>query len=345
MEGRPSVGIRNPRTDDRLVWDVVFGFYGYPALLIGHKLRLFPLLAEKPCTREEVCEALGVKPRPADVILTAAVSLGFLELQDDRYSLTTVAEDYLLESSPTYFGFFWDLVSENSDVCSFEGLEKAVRTDAAQVFGGEHVFESLEGQAERAKSFTRGMHGISMGPGLAWPGAVDLSEHRVMLDIGGGSGAHSIGAVSRWPHLNALVFDIPPVCEVADEFIANHDLQDRIQTVPGDMWEEPLPDADLHFYSNIYHDWSPEKGRFLTAKSFESLEPGGRIIIHEVLYNDEKTGPFPAAAYSMGMLGWSVDGAQYSGHELSAMLTEAGFREVGVKPTFGYCSIVEGTKP
>ena len=170
--------------------------------------------------------------------------------------------------------------------------------------------------------FTRGMHSASMGPALAWPDAVDLSDHHLMLDIGGGSGAHAIGAATRWPQLDVTIFDIPPVCEVADEYIAQYALQDRIQTIAGDMWEDAFPEADLHFYSNIYHDWSPDKGRLLTEKSFQSLPPGGRIIIHETLYDDDKTGPFPAAAYSMAMMSWSLDGAQYSGQELSTMLTD-----------------------
>jgi hypothetical protein len=104
-------------------------------------------------------------------------------------------------------------------------------------------------------------------------------------------------------------------------------------------------DADLHFYSNIYHDWSHEKGTFLTRKSFESLPPGGRIVVHEVLFDDDKTGPLAAAGYNIGMLLWSADGGQYSGRELSEMLTEAGFGQIEIKPTFGHNSIVTGIKP
>ena len=133
-----------------------------------------------------------------------------------------------------------------------------------------------------------------------------------MLDVGGGSGAHAIGAVTHWPHLRAVVFDLEPVCEVAREFIAKAGLQDRIETQSGDMWEDPFPEADLHFYSNIYHDWSREKG---------------------------------AVGFTILMLVWSADGGQYSGRELSEMLTDAGFRQIETKPTFGYHSIVTGVKP
>jgi hypothetical protein len=322
----------------------VFGVYGYPAVLVAHRIKLFPLLAEKPRTLTEVCEALHLARRPAETVLAAAASLGFLELRDGRYANTALAEDYLLETSPMYFGSYWDLIIDNEEVCSYASIEKALLTDTPQVFGGQEVFRSLDEQAALAQGFTRGMHGISMGPALAWPHELDLAPHQVMLDIGGGSGAHSIGAVATWPRMRAIVFDIGPVCEVAQEFIAEAGLADRIETHTGDMWEDTFPAADLHFYSNIFHDWPAEKGRFLAAKSFASLPSGGRIFAHEVLYNDDKTGPFSTAGYSMVMMGWTT-GEQYSSSELATLLTDAGFRDVEEKLTFGYYSTVSAVKP
>ena len=108
--------------------------------------------------------------------------------------------------------------------------------------------------------------------------------------------------------------------------------------------QDPSPAVDLHFYGQIYHDWPPEKCQFLTRKSFESLESGGRIVLHEKLLNDEKTGPFAIAAFSIAMLLWT-EGEQYSGRELSTMLAEVGFIDIEVKPTWGYWSIVTGRKP
>jgi hypothetical protein len=40
----------------------------------------------------------------------------------------------------------------------------------------------------------------------------------------------------------------------------------------------------------------------------------------------------------------AMPGQQYSKAELSAMLKEAGFRKIEVKPAFGYWSIVTGVK-
>ena len=330
--------------DDRRLWDVVLGVYGYPALLLAHKLDVFSLLADGALTLPAIAEKLNIRTRPAEAILTTATALGFLSLQEGHYSITAVSERYLLKKSPNYFGFFWDLVIDNDQVHSFASLEKAMLTDTPQIYWGTDVYSSPGKQADMVRRFTRGMYGFSITSAFYWPDALDLSRHRTMLDIGGSSGAHSIGAVSKLPDLQAIVFDFPLVCEVAKEFITQHGLQSRIQTCEGDMWRDSLPEADLHFYSNVYNDWSPEKCSFLTAKSFNCLQSGGRIIIHSMLYNDEKTGPFAVAAFSMMMMGWT-EGKQYSGVELSSMLADAGFYDIQIRPTFGYYSIVTGLKP
>ena len=62
-----------------------------------------------------------------------------------------------------------------------------------------------------------------------------------------------------------------------------------------------------------------------------------------MLYNEDKSGPFAAAAFSMLMMGWT-EGKSYSSVELSTMLADAGFYDIQLKPAFGYYSIVTGLK-
>ncbi len=119
---------------------------------------------------------------------------------------------------------------------------------------------------------------------------------------------------------------------------------DRISTQSADFFTDPYPDADLHFYGMIFHDWPPERCRFFARKSFDSLPAGGRIVVHEMLFNDDRTGPFPVAAVNVDML-VAMPGQQYSGREISAMLKTAGFGKIQVKRTFGYWSVVIGVKP
>jgi O-methyltransferase domain/Dimerisation domain len=336
--------IRNPRIDDRPIWNITLTLMGGPALLAAHRLRLFPLLAGQRLTLLQVCESLRLQPRAAQALLGVVVALGFCRFDRERYSLTPVAEDYLLENSPTYFGGWLDFVINTYSTYAVESIEKAVLQNSQQLYGGAEWVRSHEEQADLARKFTRAMHSISIGPALAWPELIDLSRHRVMLDIGGGSGAHCIGATRKWPNLRAIVFDIAPVCEVAREFAAEYALRDRISTHAGDMWTDRFPDADCHFYSHIFHDWPVEKCELLARQSFERLPAGGRIIVHEILFDDDKSGPLVAAAMNMVML-TNTTGQQFSGSELSTMLSAAGFRDLEVKPVFGIMSIVTGRKP
>jgi len=188
------------------------------------------------------------------------------------------------------------------------------------------------------------MHGLSIIPGDALADAFDFSLCHTILDVGGGSGAIPITVVLRHPHLSAIIFDIQPVCHVAEEFINKNGLKGRVITNSGNMFEDPFPKgADVIVLSNILHDWNDERCNKLIEKSYQYLPEGGSIIIHEALLNDEKTEPLFPALMSLSMLLWT-EGRQLSGEEISGMLKSAGFKEIDIKPTACYYSIVTGRK-
>jgi len=60
--------LRKPRTDDRLPWNIVAAIQGTPAVLVAYQLKLYSLLADKPSSLDEVCEAKRLKRRPAEAI-------------------------------------------------------------------------------------------------------------------------------------------------------------------------------------------------------------------------------------------------------------------------------------
>lgn len=332
-----------PRHDDKPVYDVALNLFLYPSIIIAHRLGLFRLLDAGPGTLADVQAALALERRPSEALVNAAVALGFAQRRGDRFALTPLGRDLLSPSSHTYFGHFWDLMYENGDAFSIKGLESALRRDRASAYGGSDIFESHERDETLSRQFTRAMQSLSASHGPVWPTRLDLSDVRTLLDIGGGSGVHLAGALAAWPSLEGTLFDLAAVCEQTKTFM-DPSLRDRIRYHAGDMWRDPFPDADLHFFSNIVHDWTPEKNAVLLAKSFASLPSGGRIVLHEILYRGDKSGPPAAAAYSLMMMGWT-EGQQYSSKELASMLSKAGFTSIETIPSFGYYSLVTALKP
>src|SRR5262245_11258526 len=177
MSQHTAAAIRRPRTDDRPLWDIDFGIEGYPAVLVAHELQLFDLLADKPLSLDKICAANHLARRPAHALLAVATALGLLHLSEGRYALTPLAEDYLLEESPTYFGGVFEGMLGAYAVWSPASLKQAVLTDAPQgpFASTADPFKASAWQAEQARGFTRWMHSVSMGPALAWPDVVDLA--------------------------------------------------------------------------------------------------------------------------------------------------------------------------
>ncbi|MBX9333380.1 methyltransferase, partial [Serratia marcescens] len=237
-----------------------------------------------------------------------------------------------------------DLMIENSEIFSLKNLENAIRKNTSQAYGEQELFETHTLDADRMRRFTHAMHSLSMGSASVWPALLPLGACRAALDIGGASGAHAISLAAHWPTLTCTVFDLPEVCPLAADYARHYGLSQRIGTHSGDMWRDPYPAADLHLYSNIFHDWPMDKNRFLAQKSYAALPPGGRIVIHEVLYNDDGDGPPAAAGYSLMMMGWT-QGRQYSGREIGDLLHDVGFGPAQVLPSLGYFSIVTAQKP
>jgi cyclopropane fatty-acyl-phospholipid synthase-like methyltransferase len=121
-------------------------------------------------------------------------------------------------------------------------------------------------------------------------------------------------------------------------------LSRRINVVAGDMFQDALPRGyDVHFISHVLHDWDLPEVRTVLKNSYDNLNPGGIIVIHDAHINKSKTGPLSVAEYSVLLMVLS-EGKCYSVSEMQDLLEEVGFRVVDYKPTILNRSIIIGKK-
>jgi predicted O-methyltransferase YrrM len=161
-------------------------------------------------------------------------------------------------------------------------------------------------------------------------GALDWRRFKRLLDVGGGSGAFDIELCRRHRHLRATVYDLPAVVEVAAANVARAGLTSRIQTVGGDFFHDAVYPAghDVMLLSLIMHDWSEADDRRILRRCYEALPSGGAVIICELLVNEAKTGPLPAALMSLNMLIETAGGRNYTAGEYGSWLRDTGFRRL-----------------
>ena len=129
-------------------------------------------------------------------------------------------------------------------------------------------------------------------------------------------------------------FTVPGIIAgISREAIARRGFAGRVSVIARDMFQEPFPTGcDVHLFSNVLHDWDERVVKRLLKKSFDSLLPGGMIVIHDMHINADKTGPLPVAAYSALLMN-ITEGKCYSTAEMKAYLGAAGFRDAAYFPT------------
>jgi predicted O-methyltransferase YrrM len=295
--------------------------------------------------------------RPAEAFTTALVSLGLLKVNKNKngenvFANSEVSSMFLDKSKSTYIGDVIAMFDERL-YKRWDKLSEALKTNKPI---GERQGEDIESIFDKAKSnqeveqlqkFTHAMHGVSIAPAMALAKNVDFSNHKKMMDIGGGSGVYAIQVVANSPNnMSAVVLDSKPVCQVADGYIKQYNLQNKVQTMTFDFFKDQLPnDCDVAFLSHVIHIFDKDKNITLLKKIHDSLSnENGIIIISEWLLNDEKTGPISSALMGLTMIIENSKGRGYSYIEISEMLTEAGFKNIEKRPLIEPAEIVIGYK-
>jgi acetylserotonin N-methyltransferase len=316
--------------DPSLVVDLLQGYRRSKVMFAGVRLGIFDALCKGPQTAAQLAQQLKCDRSALVRLLNALVGVGLLHRRDECYANTAVAATYLTSSSPTRMTGY---INYSNDVGwqLWGKLEDAVREGTnrwKQCYGwDEPIFASFFKTDEAATEFLLGMHGFGTISSPAVVSAIDLGRFAHLVDLGGATGHLAIAACTRYPHLRATVFDLPAARPLAEQIIGGSAVADRIEIVSGDFFTDPLPAGDLYALGRILLDWSEDKIGRLVRKVFESLPPGGSLLICEKMLLDDKTGPPWAQMQDLNML-VCTEGKERTLAEYERLLLDAGFTEV-----------------
>lgn len=335
-----------PSLDDRIIWDTWLSLYHFPVVSAADEIGTFAALSGASLTTDELAAKLSVNARALGIHLGLLAALGFVERREGRWRATAAARTWLHPEGRGYYGPVIKRYAEPQPLHA--QLLDTLRTGdkAAGHVSATEEWERGEMPPDMARRITAFMNAHSQASSRGVAAQPLFADVRSLLDVGGGSGVFSIELARAWPQLRATVMEIPAVCAEADGYIAAAGLGDRVRTQAVNMFTQPWPQGhDAHFFSNVFHDWSEATCRLLARKSFEALPSGGRILLHEILMDDDGCGPLVAAAFSVTML-MATRGKQYSLPELRDILQGAGFVDVEAATTGGsYYSLVVARKP
>lgn len=337
-----------PQAEDRAIWDIWLSMYRLPAMAVADELGVFAALEAGPATAGETARRLGFNERATAVLFSLLSALGLIVSRGGRHELADVARIYLLPHSPYYWGPLLRTlgVLPQQRAALIRALQSA---DEVPALSSDRLPSRAweRGQIDwaQAESVTRIMHCHSLPASVGVARSGQLAGIRRLLDIGGGSGCFSIALAQHFPEIQCTVMELPAVCEVARSYIEEGGVSDRVSTVAADMFHDAWPCGyDGVFFSNIFHDWSAETNLLLARRAYDALPGGGRIVLHEMLLDEDGSGPMTTASFSVLMM-LGTQGRQYTFSDLRQILTTAGFADIHATASYGYYSMVIGRKP
>jgi len=316
------------------VFDIAFGYMASKALFAATHLRIFDELAAGPKSLEELAKATRAEERGLSTLLTALVSVGLLEPVGETGDgfRNAPASQAMLVSGPE--GSFADYCRNQIDRQMYPFLH-----NIADVLRGRRdtvPFEDYEawfGDAAEASLYSESQHEASLPAAALLAAVTDLSGCRRLLDVGGGSGAFSITLCRRYPELSATVLDFPNVVEVGRRFVTEAGLEERIGFIAGNALEVDWPGGqDVVLFSYVSGSVAAEGVRELYRRAHQALRPGGIVLVHDFMVDDDLSGPRLPALWAFQHAAFTPGGIALTPAFVTECLHESGFEEISVAP-------------
>jgi hypothetical protein len=322
-----SVKSHRKKVDTVRLQNLSYGHKQSAALRAAIELELFTCISQGASSISEIACGIGVSLLNAERIVVACTALGLLEKEADCYQNALDVERFLVKGKMTYIGPW--LLFNGLDFERWKNLAEIMKSDdPPRVLG---LYELLN--EDTARVYHEATYTVGLGAGMLFGRDVDLSKRSLVLDLGGGSGAYCIAAVKKYPHLKAIVFDFEPVCKIAQGFIAQWGMEDRISTHPGDFTRDPLPPgADVMIMASNLPQYNEEILGKILRKAQEALVRGGEYHVVGETLDDEKRGPIGPALWGLHEALFGSEGRGHSEREVIGYLENAGFVDARVHP-------------
>lgn len=284
---------------------------------------------------------LGVDARALGLLLNALTAMGLLEKAGDHYRNAPVANEFLVQGK-NYRGSIFRHLHHCWEAWN----------DLPQVLRSGHPVASREAdilgvREEWTRDFIRGMDDVTRELAPQVVAQIDFGDARVLLDVGGGPGTYAAAFLNAHPSLREVrLFDLPGALTIGQERLAARGLLNKVRLIEGDFTRDELGrGVDVVWISQVFHSQDEEGCRMLVEKAWRALNPGGWLVVHEFLLDEEKTSPPSAALFAVHMLVMTEGGRAYSGGEIRAWMAEVGFAQSEVRRVSEETAVVLARKP
>ena len=308
---------------------IAFGYMGSKALFAALESDVFTLLADGPKAAADLAEKTALEPDRAEMLLTALAGLGLVTVEDGKFANSPAAEAFLVKGAKYDFSDYLRLQVGKQMYPLLDQIEAALENRLPE--NATSSYADWFSDPEQARLYSESQHAGSLGPARQLARKTDLSDAKTMLDVGGGTGAFAITLCQANPDLHATVVDYPNVAALGQKYVEEANLADRITYVPGDGREDIWPkNQDIVLMSYLFSGVPGEAHEALIKRAYDHLAPGGRLMIHDFIVDEDRTGPKLAALWQLQHTAFTPEARSLDTGWLQEALTRNGFEDVEI---------------
>lgn len=305
------------------IYKMINGRVTSQILLTAIELNIFDCLSsEKSC--EEIADRLKTHRANTGLLLDGLTAAGLLEKKNGLYRNKAETEMALTRKSPAYVGEMLLMMNQMAagTVASMTHLVQAGPPTGLPDLGSQEIW------ARYARSMANYQRGGSAQKMAKIVSKLDeFASFEKMLDLGGGHGLFGIAMVAEHPTMKGVIFDQPAVTKVAEEFIAEYRMQDRVTTMAGDYTKDPIGNGYDLVWTSATLNFVRQDLAAMFARIYEALAPGGAFISLAEGATHERTRP---ALFVLENLTYGLAGQDqlFNKGEIAAAMVDAGFSSV-----------------
>jgi len=312
---------RLARRRARALFDLCAGFTYSQVLAFCEQLDLFERLADAPLALDPLAASSRVPAERLEPLLQAAVTLGLLASDGDRYGLGPLGAARLGNPGVAAMVRHHDRLYEDLADPLALAADPGRSTALAQYWAYAGTGERLALSVDQVAAYSELMASSQAFIAAQVLRAMDFGRCRRLLDVGGGYGAFAMALAERWPGLQVTVFDLPAVAAGARQRIEAAGFGDRVHAQGGDLFRGELPGGfDTISLVRVLHDHDEPAVLSLLERLRAVLPSDGQLLIAEPL----RGGGGSEAYFAWYFLAMG-QGRLRSADEYAELLTAAGF--------------------
>lgn len=309
----------------------VYGMVTTPVLKLADKHGIFACLAKNGAmTSSAVADQLGLDGDTVERLLIVLNTFRVVERDvAGGYYLNADAVPFFDRDHPSYIGGFVDHMVEAMETGPDLLDQYLVRGKAAVDADRPAPYENFYRDESSTQEFMDAMWSLSYAVSQELVPLAGIDDARMLVDVGGASGPFAVAALRHVPGLRAVVFDLP---EVEPFLVRSRDanrVADRLDFVGGDFFTDDLPRGDVIAFGYVMSNWPDEQCAELLTKAFHACEPGGKVLVMERLFDDDRGGPVATSVMNL-MMHVETNGRHRVPAEYFALLEGAGFTDCSV---------------